>query len=179
MIVRVSNLAHDFPEISELDLNPVFARPDGAIAADVRIIVDFAPPARFRPSQDEILRAMNRIMQPDAVAVIGASPEDGKIGNSVMKNLINGGYQGDIYPIHPKVAEVLGKKAYKSVKDIPGEGRRGGVRDSRQVRRRCAQRMRREADSRRGADPVGLRRDRQRRVAAANRWRSRASITSV
>jgi len=37
---------------------------------------------------------MNRIMKPDAVAVIGASPEDGKIGNSVMKNLINGGYQG-------------------------------------------------------------------------------------
>ena len=45
---------------------------------------------------------MNRIMKPDAVAVIGASPEDGKIGNSVMKNLINGGYQGAIYPIHPK-----------------------------------------------------------------------------
>ena len=63
---------------------------------------------------------MNRVMQPDAVAVIGASPEDGKIGNSVMKNLINGGYQGQIYPIHPKVPEVLGKKAYKSVKDIPG-----------------------------------------------------------
>ncbi len=72
------------------------------------------------PLQDEILRAMNRIMQPDAVAVIGASPEDGKIGNSVMKNLINGGYQGAIYPIHPKVPEVLGRKAYKSVKDISG-----------------------------------------------------------
>ncbi len=41
---------------------------------------------------------MNRIMKPDAVAVIGASAEDGKIGNSVMKNLINGGYQGKIYP---------------------------------------------------------------------------------
>ena len=37
---------------------------------------------------------MNRIMKPDAVAVIGASAENGKIGNSVMKNLINGGYQG-------------------------------------------------------------------------------------
>jgi len=122
IIVAVSNLAADFPEIQELDLNPVFARPDDAIAADVRIIVDFAPPkTRYRPSQDEILRAMNRIMQPDAVAVIGASPEDGKIGNSVMKNLINGGYQGNIYPVHPKVAEVLGKRAYKSVKDIPGK----------------------------------------------------------
>ncbi len=64
---------------------------------------------------------MTRIMQPDAVAVIGASPEDGKIGNSVMKNLINGGYQGAIYPIHPKVPEVLGRKAYKSVKDVPGK----------------------------------------------------------
>ncbi len=63
---------------------------------------------------------MTRIMQPNAVAVIGASPEDGKIGNSVMKNLINGGYQGEIYPIHPKVPEVLGKKAYKSVNEVPG-----------------------------------------------------------
>jgi acetyl coenzyme A synthetase (ADP forming)-like protein len=122
IIVAVSALAADFPEIQELDLNPVFARPDGAIAADVRIIVDFAPPkARYRPTQEEILRAMNRIMQPNAVAVIGASPEDGKIGNSVMKNLINGGYKGEIYPIHPKVPEVLRKRAYRSVKDVPGK----------------------------------------------------------
>src|ERR1035438_5908223 len=64
---------------------------------------------------------MNRIMKPDAVAVIGASPENGKIGNSVMKNLINGGYQGAIYPIHPSADEVLGYKAFKSVKDVPGE----------------------------------------------------------
>ena len=64
---------------------------------------------------------MNRIMKPKAVAVIGASAEDGKIGNSVMKNLINGGYKGEIYPIHPKADEILGNKAYKSVKDVPGE----------------------------------------------------------
>jgi len=121
IIVAVSNLVTDFAEIRELDLNPVFATPNGAAAADVRVIADFTPQReRFRPSQDEILRAMNRIMKPDAVAVIGASPEDGKIGNSVMKNLINGGYQGAIYPIHPKQPEVLGRKAYRSVKDIPG-----------------------------------------------------------
>ena len=122
IIVAVSQLVTDFPEITELDLNPVFARKDDAIAADVRVLVDFAPPReRYRPTQEEILRSMNRIMQPDAVAVIGASPEDGKIGNSVMKNLINGGYQGEIYPIHPKVPEVLGKRAYKSVNEVPGK----------------------------------------------------------
>src|SRR5258708_27613919 len=103
LIVKVSQLISDFPEISELDLNPVFATAKGAIAADVRVVLDFAPAApRHRPSQADILVAMNRIMKPDAVAVIGASAEDGKIGNSVMKNLINGGHKGEIYPIHPK-----------------------------------------------------------------------------
>ncbi|MDB5407141.1 MAG: hypothetical protein JWL84_2053 [Rhodospirillales bacterium] len=122
LIVRVSQLISDFPEISEMDLNPVFATAKGAVAADVRIVMDFNPaPQRHRPSQEEILASMNRIMRPDAVAVIGASAEDGKIGNSVMKNLINGGYQGKIYPIHPKAEEIMGLKAYKSVKDVIGE----------------------------------------------------------
>ncbi|WP_119458983.1 acetate--CoA ligase family protein [Rhodospirillaceae bacterium SYSU D60014] len=121
IIENVSRLVEDFPEISEMDLNPVFARPDGATAVDVRIVVDFSPPKPiFRPTQDEILTAMNRIMKPNSVAVIGASGEEGKIGNSVMKNLINGGYQGTIYPINPKADEILGLKAYKSIKDIPG-----------------------------------------------------------
>jgi acetyl coenzyme A synthetase (ADP forming)-like protein len=122
IIERVSQLVSDFPEISEVDLNPVFATPNGATAVDVRILVDFNPPEpRYRPSQDEILRAMNRIMRPDSVAVVGASSEDGKIGNSVMKNLINGGYKGKIYPINPKADEIFGYKAYRSVKDIPGD----------------------------------------------------------
>src|SRR6266852_3830689 len=122
VIVKVSKLVSDFPEIVELDLNPVFATKKDAIAADVRIVVDFDYKPRPAPrSNEEIVTAMNRIMQPKGVAVIGASAEDGKIGNSVMKNLINGGYKGDIYPIHPKAADILGKKVYKSVKDVPGE----------------------------------------------------------
>ncbi|MDR3484114.1 MAG: acetate--CoA ligase family protein [Bradyrhizobium sp.] len=122
IIVNVSRLITDFPEIAEMDLNPVFATRTDAIAADVRIVVDFAPkPPRPRPQHDDIVRQMNRIMKPKAVAVIGASAENGKIGNSVMKNLINGGYKGEIYPIHPKADEIMGKKVYKSVKDVPGD----------------------------------------------------------
>jgi acetyl coenzyme A synthetase (ADP forming)-like protein len=121
MIQHVSELISDFPDITEMDLNPVFATKSAAIAADVRIVVDFSPaPARYRPAHDDIVRDMNRIMKPDAVAVIGASTEEGKIGNSVMKNLINGGYKGKIYPINPSAPEVMGIKAYKSVKDVPG-----------------------------------------------------------
>ena len=155
MIVNVSQLISDFPQISELDLNPVFASKGGAIAADVRIVVDFAPqPERYRPSQQDIVTAMNRIMKPDAVAVIGASAEDGKIGNSVMKNLINGGYQGKIYPINPSADEIMGRKAYKSVKDVPGDIDVAVFAIPAEVRRAGARRGRREEDPRRGADPV-------------------------
>src|SRR6478609_4630859 len=53
-IVRVSQLVTDFPEISEMDLNPVFASDEGAIAADVRIVLNFdQKPARFRPEEKD------------------------------------------------------------------------------------------------------------------------------
>lgn len=122
VIANVSALIDDFPEIQEMDLNPVFATPQSATAVDALITVDFSAPKEiFRPSEEEILSAMKRIFHPRSVAVIGASAEDGKIGNSVMKNLINGGFAGDIHPVHPKAEEILGKKVYASVLDIPGE----------------------------------------------------------
>ena len=120
IIVNVSALVSDFPEIREVDLNPVLADANGAIAVDSVMTVDFTPqPEPYRPSRDEIVSAMQRIMNPRAVAVIGASDGEGKIGNSVMKNIINGGYAGALYPINPRADEILGKKCYKSVKDIP------------------------------------------------------------
>ncbi len=122
IIVNVSQLIDDFPEIQEIDLNPVLANATGATAVDALITVDFSPPKEiYRPTQDEILSAMNRIMKPAAVAVIGASDTEGKIGNSVMKNIVDGGYTGELYPINPKADEILGLKAYKSVKDVPGD----------------------------------------------------------
>ena len=122
IIRRLSDLVDDFPQFAEVDLNPVLSGPDGATAVDVRILVDESagePPERY--SQEEILRSMNRIMKPKSIAVVGASNEEGKIGNSVMKNLINGGYAGEIYPINPKSDEVLGRKAYKSVSEVSGD----------------------------------------------------------
>ena len=122
IIVNVSELTADFPEIKEIDLNPILASANGATAVDALISVDFSPPKEvYRPSQEEIVSAMNRIFNPKSVAVIGASDGEGKIGNSVMKNIINGGYEGELYPINPKADEILGKKAYKSVKDVPGD----------------------------------------------------------
>ncbi len=51
LISKVSQLVADFPEIAEMDLNPVFATKSGAIAADVRIVVDWNPRAGALPAQ--------------------------------------------------------------------------------------------------------------------------------
>ncbi len=120
-IQAVSELVTDFPEITEVDLNPVLATPEGATAVDARFIVDFdqedTRPPRY--SNEEILETMTRMFKPRGIAVIGASESEGKIGNSVMQNLVNGGFQGEIYPINPKADEILGKKAYKDVSELP------------------------------------------------------------
>ncbi|MFD9498081.1 acetate--CoA ligase family protein [Streptomyces sp. NPDC060035] len=121
-IRRVSQLVTDFPEIAEVDLNPVIASPDGAIAADIRVLLATEEvKARRTYGREEILVSMRRLMEPRSVAVIGASNEQGKIGNSVMRNLIDGGFTGEIHPVNPRADDILGRKAYKSVTDVPGE----------------------------------------------------------
>ena len=62
---------------------------------------------------------LDSFFKPRSVAVIGASREQGKIGFSIVNNLIKGGYQGKIYPINPKADEILGCKVYPKVTDIP------------------------------------------------------------
>jgi acetyl coenzyme A synthetase (ADP forming)-like protein len=122
IIQAVSELVTDFPEITEVDLNPVLATERGATAVDARFIVDFEQAAESGPpryERDEILETMTRMFRPRGIAVIGASEQDGKIGNSVMKNLVNGGFEGEIYPINPKAETILGKKVYKDVSDLP------------------------------------------------------------
>jgi acetyl coenzyme A synthetase (ADP forming)-like protein len=122
VITGLGQLVADFPQLSEVDLNPVLATATGATAVDVRILVDpDAAKEPFRFTQEEILASMNRIMKPASIAVIGASAEAGKIGNSVMKNLVNGGYAGEIHPINPKATEILDRKAYASIADVPGD----------------------------------------------------------
>ncbi len=162
LIVAVSELVSDFPEISEMDLNPVFASKNGAIAADVRIVVDFAVKTpRHRPAEKDVLASMNRIMQPKALAVIGASAEDGKIGNSVMKKPDQRRLQGQHLPNPPQGRGNHGLQGLQEREGCARRDRHGSVRHSGQVRRRCVDRMRRKENCGCRADPFRICRDRQ------------------
>ncbi len=58
---------------------------------------------------------------PKSIAVIGASATQGKVGNTVLNNIVKSGYKGKIYPINPRETEIQGIKTYKSVLDVNGE----------------------------------------------------------
>ncbi len=58
-------------------------------------------------------------LEPTSVALIGASGEEKKLGHYILTNLL-GGFRGEIFPVNPKHDELLGKKCFKTVADIPG-----------------------------------------------------------
>ncbi|MDH5794560.1 MAG: acetate--CoA ligase family protein [Candidatus Bathyarchaeota archaeon] len=61
------------------------------------------------------------LLDPSSVAVIGASTNPEKIGHKILRNIVDAGFKGKVYPINPRGGEILGLKAYQSVLDIPGE----------------------------------------------------------
>lgn len=67
------------------------------------------------------LKVMNGLLTPKSVAIIGASSTEGKIGHTVVKNLIESKYEGGVYPVNPKADEILGLTCYHAVSEIPGE----------------------------------------------------------
>ncbi|HNS07508.1 MAG TPA: acetate--CoA ligase family protein [Anaerolineaceae bacterium] len=64
---------------------------------------------------------IEKMLRPKSVAVIGASATPGKIGYTVIKNLLKDGYKGKIYPINQKESEILGLKCYPEIGQVPGE----------------------------------------------------------
>lgn len=62
---------------------------------------------------------LNVFFNPKSIAVIGASREPGKVGYNVLRNLIEGGFPGELYPINPSAEEILGLKCYRNIRDVP------------------------------------------------------------
>lgn len=61
---------------------------------------------------------IQKILKPNSIALIGASREPKKLGHITLKNLIEGGFKGRIFPINPEAGEVLGLQAYQSISKV-------------------------------------------------------------
>ncbi len=64
---------------------------------------------------------LDSLFRPRSVAVMGASNNPFSVGNRIVKNILDYGFKGQVYPINPKDKEILGLKAYASILDVPGQ----------------------------------------------------------
>lgn len=93
----------------------------GTIEVDLTVIPTEASVARSE-LRDRIATAasLRPFFRPNAVAVVGASRDPASIGGRILQALVSNGFQGPIYPVNPKAAEVGGLRAYPSARDLPG-----------------------------------------------------------
>ena len=62
---------------------------------------------------------LDPLLRPSSVAVIGASDNNDSMGEWSLRNLLKGGYRGDIYPVNPKYDEVQGVQCFSSIAELP------------------------------------------------------------
>jgi len=67
---------------------------------------------------------LDKFFEPNSVAVVGASRTPGKVGHDVVRNLVEAGFQGPIYPVNPQADEILGLKCFP---DLPSVAEAAGA----------------------------------------------------
>jgi acetyltransferase len=62
---------------------------------------------------------LEAIFAPQSVAIVGASPDPSKLGHRVLRNVIDNGYAGRVFPIHPSASSILDLPSFRSVRAVP------------------------------------------------------------
>lgn len=116
LVMNISRMMAEHPEICELDLNPVIVFEKGYAIVDVRMIKDTAT---IKPVAEAVRKwrqqSLDAIFNAQSVAVIGAS-RPGTQGGVILKNCMA---IDRLYPIHPKLEKIHGLQCYPSLEDLP------------------------------------------------------------
>jgi acyl-CoA synthetase (NDP forming) len=107
--------------VTEIDVNPLIVEGATPVAADALVILD---PVAKRGASALIPRLTSSpdlapLFAPRSVTVVGASSDPRKWGGSLLRNLINGGFAGPIYPVNGRGGTVRGLRAFASIAELP------------------------------------------------------------
>jgi acetyl coenzyme A synthetase (ADP forming)-like protein len=115
IISAVNRMFLASPRITEFDINPLVLYEKGACAVDARFYVDDTLSTGETRQMPEM---QSRIMDIHSIAVVGASTDPNKVGYAICRNLLT--FPGELYPVNPKSADILGRKSYPGLTAIPG-----------------------------------------------------------
>jgi len=93
-------------------------------AGEVRVVLDISPSPAAAAAADErdrssIVHSMARLLQPTAIAIVGAGRKPGGIGHEIVRNLVESGFQGPLYPVNPNARSVASIPCWPSVDALP------------------------------------------------------------
>jgi len=119
-IVNIGTLGVDLAgKYDSIDFNPVVVYPESYFVVDAKIILKEKSSDAAISNANPDSSHMDLFFNAKSVALIGASPEASKIGNSVMESLVKHDYKGKVYPVNAKgYSEIMGVKAYRNLLDI-------------------------------------------------------------
>ena len=119
-LVHIGKLGFDISSFYEsIDFNPIIVYPDSYYVADAKILLTDHPKYDIVSVAQPNSKYMDLFFNAKSVALIGASPEIGKVGNSVLEALVKHDYKGKVFPVNAKgYPEIMGIKAYKSLDEI-------------------------------------------------------------
>jgi len=69
----------------------------------------------------DVVSQMKLFVEPHSIAIIGATTKTGAFSFNITEQLINHGFNGEIYPVNPKAGHILGRKAYRSIGEVPAK----------------------------------------------------------
>jgi len=116
-IQAVARMAQDFPQIAQVEIDPLLMGEDRAVAVDARVTLSpEVQPLRLTRSLVPDLRA---VLAPASVAVVGVSEDTATWGGSALHSLLDGGYVGVVYPIDPRGGTCLGLPVYPDLARLP------------------------------------------------------------
>ena len=120
MLMKISKLGVDAaPYYDSVDFNPVILYPHDYFVVDAKMLLREKPDLEIMSKAEPDSSYMDLFFNAKSVALIGASPEAGKIGNSVLQSLAKHDYKGKVFPVNAKgYQEIMGIKAYKNLDEI-------------------------------------------------------------
>jgi 3-hydroxypropionyl-CoA synthetase (ADP-forming) len=120
-LVNIGKFGTDMaPYYDSVDFNPVIFYEKDYVVVDAKILLRDKPDLEVISKAQPDSEFMDLFFNAKSIALIGASPEPGKVGNSVLESMVKHEYKGKVYPVNAKgYPEIMGIKAYKSLEDIP------------------------------------------------------------
>ncbi len=114
----LSDIALEFDEIGEIDINPVIIDSDGQPCAVDGLILLQKPVRAIHHSAGIDFTKLKSCYYPESIAFIGASATPGKWGHMLLTNTLSRNYNGRVYLVNPKGGKIAGRSVYRSAADI-------------------------------------------------------------